>query len=240
MSASAHARPDHVSENVKTHLSMVSTVVGDKIEEHKKLTAEIEQQDATNKDTIKELQTTVEQQQKQIVALMSALTRVALDVRKPLAPVFVTPPDIVMTDFEEHKKADDAWYSPPFYSHIGGYKMCLRINANGCGDAKGTHVSVYVHLMRGEYDDQLKWPFRGDITIQVLNERRDGGHRELTLIPFDDRADDEVAGRVAGQERTTSGWGYSKFIAHNKLSTKDKEYLKNDCLKFRISNITVN
>ena len=223
---------DHVSENMKTHLFMVSTVAEEKIEEQN---ARIVQQDST----IKELQATVEQQQKQIVALMSTLTRVVQDVQKPLTPVFVTPPDMVMTDFEVHRKADNAWFSPPFYSHIGGYKMCLRVNANGCGDRKGTHVSVYVHLMRGEHDDQLKWPFRGDITIQLLNQRRDRGHREPTL-PFDDRTDNKYAGRVVGQERTTSGWGYREFIAQNELSTKDKEYLTNDCLKFRISNITVN
>ena len=195
----------HLDENVKVHLNKVSC----------------------------KLQSTTEQLQKQIVALMSALTQVALDVQKPLTPVFVTPPDMVMTDFEEHRKAADIWFSPPFYSHIGGYKMCLRVYANGCGNGKGTHVSVFVHLMRGEYDDQLKWPFRGDITIQLLNQRRDGGHRELTL-PVDDKTGDEYAGRVVGQERTTSGWGWNQFIAHNELSTEDKEYLKNDCLKFRI------
>ena len=219
---------DHVNENVKAHLAIVSTVVEEKVEEQQELKANIE-----------ELQGTVEQQQKQIVALMSALTRVAQDVQKPLTPVFVTPPDMVMTDFEEHRKADDTWYSPPFYSHIGGYKMYLRADANGYGDGEGTHVSVFVSLMRGEYDNHLKWPFRGDITIQVLNQERDEGHWERT-VPFDDRTDDEYASRVVGQERATSAWGYHEFIAQNKLSTKDKEYLKNDSLKFRISKITVN
>ena len=181
---------DHVSENVKIHLSMVSTVVGENVEEQKKLKAEVEQQTATNKDqnsTIKKLQTAVEQQQKQIVALMSALTYcVALDVQKPLTPVFISPPDMVMTDFEEQKKAGNTWFSPPFYSHIGGYKMCLRVNANGHSDGKGTHITVGFHLMQGEYDDQLKWPFCGDITIQLLNQRRDEGHWERT-VHFDDR-----------------------------------------------------
>ena len=229
---------NHVSENVKAHLSMVSKEAEAKAQE---LEDNIERQDAANKEqnsTIKELQTTVEQQQKQIVALMSALTQV-VQLLKPLTPVFVTPPDMVMTDYEEHRKAADDWFSPPFYSHIGGYRMCLNVNANGCCDCKGTHVSLYVCLMRGEYDDQLKWPFRGDITIQLLNQRRDGGHQEK-ILPFDVRAGGKAAGRVAGQERTTSGWGYREFIAQKKLSTKDMEYLKNDCLKFRISNITVN
>ena len=114
----------HLEENMKVHLNNVTHTLQLKTEQQ---------------------QRTIDQQQKQIVALMSALTRLALNVQKPLAPVFVPPPDIVMTDFEKHKKAGDLWYSPPFYSHIGGYKMCLCVDANGYGDGEATHVSVYCH-----------------------------------------------------------------------------------------------
>ena len=79
----------------------------------------------------------------------------------------VPPVDIVMDEFEEHKDDDSSWYSPPFYSCLGGYKMCLKVLANGEGKGKGTHVSVFIHLMRGEFDDDLKWPFNGKITIQL-------------------------------------------------------------------------
>ena len=199
----------HLEENVKVHLNKVSHTLLYKIE----------------------------QQQKQIVALMSALTQVALDVQKPLDPVFVPPPDIVMTDFEKHKKADDRWFSPPFYSHIGGYKMSLSVDANGSGKGKDTHVSVGIHLMQGEYDEQLKWPFPGDITIQLLNQSRDESHWEKT-VPFTDRAGDKHAGRVMGKEKAV-GLGKPQFIAHTELNIENKEYLRNDCLKFRISRIVV-
>ena len=64
------------------------------------------------KDTrIEELDSTIQEQlkriylqQKQIAALMTAL---ALNVQKPLVPVFIPPPFAVMTDFEEHKKLRD-------------------------------------------------------------------------------------------------------------------------------------
>ena len=213
----------HLEKNMKVHLIKVSHTLHCKIEQQQSI---IEQQQSNS-----------EQQQKQIVALMSALTRVALDVKKPLAPVFVPPPDTVMTDFEKHKKAGDKWFGPPFYSHIGGCKMCLCVYANGHGSSEATHVLVSINLMQGEYDDQLKWPFHGDITIQLLNQSRDEGHREKT-VHFDDRASDDVAGRVVGEERATKGWGYD-FIAHTQLNTENKDYLKNDCLKFRISKFVV-
>ena len=42
-------------------------------------------------------------------------------------------------------------------------------------------MSVFVHLMRGEYDSMLKWPFRGDITIQLVNHNNDQDHNEKTV-----------------------------------------------------------
>ena len=180
-------------------------------------------------------QSIIEQLQKHIVALNSALAQVALDVQKPLAPVFIPPPDIVMTDFEKHKEDNDSWYGPPFYPHIGGYKMCLCVYANNYASP---HVSMFCYLNRGEYDDQLKWPFRGDITIQLLNQSRDEGHWEMT-VSFNHRAGNDIAGRVVGKERATSAWGRRKFIPHTELNTENKEYLKNDCLKFQISSVVV-
>ena len=214
---------DHVNNSVKVHLLLVSRTVEEKNEK-------IEAQD----ERIEKLQSTVKKQHKQIVALMSALSQLAQDVRKPLAPVltFIPPPDMVMVDFEKYKTTGNTWFSPPFYSHIGGYKMCLRVNA----PSKGTRISVYVHMMRREHDDQLKWPFRGEIIIQLLNQERDEGHLERTLS-FDDRTEDRSSGRVVGRERG-SGWGYQQFTrTDHELFTN---FCKNDRIIFRISEATVN
>ena len=56
----------------------------------------------------------------------------------------VPPVDIIMDDFGTHKKSNDKWYSPPFYTHLGGYRMCLSAYANGSGGGKGTHTCVCV------------------------------------------------------------------------------------------------
>ena len=69
-----------------------------------------------------------------------------------------------------------------------GYKMCLNVSANGDDDSKGTHVSsvsVFIHLMHGEFDDNLKWPFWGKITLQLLNQIEDTGHR-TEILDFND------------------------------------------------------
>ena len=113
---------------------------------------------------VPELEKTVQQQGDFISALMVKL-QLGIEVAK------VPPVDILLDNFEDHKKKDDAWWSPPFYSHIGGYRMCLKVDANGFGSGKGTHVSVGVYLMRGEFDDHLKWPFNGMVTVQLKRER---------------------------------------------------------------------
>ena len=213
----------HLEENVRVHLNKVSRA----------LQRRTQQQQSINEQQ----QSVIEQQQRQIVALMSALTRVALDVRKPIFPVFVPPPDMVMTDFERRKKTSDWWYSPPFYSHIGGYKMCLRVYANGHGDGERTHLSVFVHLMRGEYDDRLKWPFRGYITIQLLNQNREEENCEM-ILAFEEGDDDMYAGRVEGKE-IGPGLGYDHFIANTKLNTEKRRFIKDDCLRVRISQVTL-
>ena len=115
--------------------------------------------------------------------------------------------------------------------------MCIGVYANGRGRGAGTHVTVSVHLMRGEYDDWLVWPFRGDITIQVMNQNSDQDHVEMT-VPFNNSAS-EFSQRVMARERAQKGWGYQQFISHLKLQSTTTQYLKNDCLKFRVTKIVV-
>ncbi len=63
-------------------------------------------------------------------------------------------------------------YSAPFYTSRHGYKICLRLYMNGDGGGKGTHLSFFVTLMRGEYDALLPWPFRQAITLTLVDQNR--------------------------------------------------------------------
>ena len=54
--------------------------------------------------------------------------------------------------------------------------MCLNVYANGFGDGKGRHVSVFTCLTKGENDDNLKWPFRGTITVTLLDQLQSNNH----------------------------------------------------------------
>ena len=119
--------------------------------------------------------------------------------------------------------------------------MCLKVVANGDASGAGTHVSVFVCLMRGEHDDQLKWPFRGDIMIQLVNQMSDLKHSEMTIQYSSAAIADGAAARVTSGERATKSWGIPKFISHDAVesTTRTTQYLHNDCLKWRVTKIVV-
>jgi len=149
------------------------------------------------------------------------------------------PIEVTMTDFEQHKIDSDQWCSPPFYTHPQGYKMCLRLDANG--DGEGTHTSVFVTLMRGEFNDLLKWPFRGCTTVAMLNQLESNNHTEKP-IRYTETTESEYTSRVMEGDRAPLGWGYPTFIAHTELNynpTKNCQHLKYDCLRFRIVKVAL-
>ena len=146
--------------------------------------------------------------------------------------------DSILIKFNEFSKfitLNDNWLSSGFYTSIGGYKLCLNVYANGRGDGEGTHVSCFVILMPGEYDDTLEWPFQGEVTVELLNQLEDKNHQK-GLILFNEQTKDECKNRKL--EENSQGWGKLQFIPHTDLglnSSTNTQYLMNDTLYFRVS-----
>ena len=40
-------------------------------------------------------------------------------------------------------------------------------------EGEGTHISVYINIMPGEYDDALEWPLRADFFVYLMNQLED-------------------------------------------------------------------
>lgn len=76
-----------------------------------------------------------------------------------------------MTMFSHFKSSDKIWYSSPFFVQ-NGYQMCLAVHPNGDQEGKGTHISVYIHLMAGPNDDSRNWPllFNDIVTVSLVNQ----------------------------------------------------------------------
>ena len=63
-----------------------------------------------------------------------------------------------------------SFFSPCFYTSRYGYKMCARIYLNGDSVGRGTHISVFFVVLRGEYDAILRWPFRQKVTFMLFDQ----------------------------------------------------------------------
>jgi hypothetical protein len=64
---------------------------------------------------------------------------------------------------------------------------------------------MFVSLKKGPFDDQLKWPFRGQITLQIVNQAGDHSHVEEVI-------DESIAGRV--RDVSSIGQGHVTFLPH--------------------------
>ena len=153
-----------------------------------------------------------------------------LDTR--IVPAPVPPFYFSFANYDHYRKVDYKWRSPSFYSHPGGYKLSCYVHTNGSGDAKGTHFSLYVVIMRGEYDDQLKWPFNGVVTIDIFN----WGTKEwdyTETIPLDDSVPINTRGRAV-DSLFGGNWGYMGWVLSAELV---KKYLQRDVVRFKIKKV---
>ena len=99
--------------------------------------------------------------------------------------------------------------------------MALRVDANGDGAGKGTHVSVYAAILEKEHDAGLKWPFVGKVTVALLNQFRDMNHHSLVIL-FN----------ATDNRNVGDALGFATYIPHSTLS---HQYLQDDALYFRVS-----
>jgi len=108
-------------------------------------------------------------------------------------------------------------YSDAFYSHRNGYKMCLCVYPNGVRDSEGTHLSVYFCLMRGEFDDILSWPFKHDVTFELINQHTTQAYVEYTVKYEIDEEFTEVYQKPIN-DTNDEGYGCINFVSLNELS----------------------
>ena len=92
-------------------------------------------------------------------------------------------------------------------------------------------------MLKGEYDDQLQWPFNANITVQLLNWSGDNSHEEKTIPHHTARL--EYRNRVTEGETAPGGRGYGQFISHSVLEsvTNDTRYINDDSVCFIIVNV---
>ena len=151
-----------------------------------------------------------------------------------------------ITRFSDRIRLQEEYWSPPFYTSARGYRMCLNVCPAGNGTGKGTHVSMFGNLMKGDYDDELNWPFTADMVVDILNWRGDNNHHRV-VCEFNDSVDDEddeddARARVYDDNKVASGNGYAKAIEISSLmssSSSNPQYLSEDCMCIRVHDVVI-
>ena len=181
---------------------------------------EMQQQLQDRDKQIKEVQDQLQQKTKQIERVCDPETEsLERRVREPCPPF-----EFTMTEFSKHKANNTEWRSPPFYSHRGGYKLCLAVYANGHDGHTGRYLNSFFFTMQGEYDGALTWPRRLDTTVELFNQSTGKWVVMPSIFNNSERKKPTSPCEMANRRY---------FIHHIGLAP----YVKNDCLQFRIASV---
>ena len=73
--------------------------------------------------------------------------------------------------------------------------------------------------MRGDYDNNLQWPFEGGIVVELLNWRENNNHYRGNTIDLNRHNDPDcsITSHVTDGEYAPNLWGIICFISHSSL-----------------------
>ena len=119
-----------------------------------------------------------------------------------------------------------SFYSPCFFTSRYGYKMCARIYLNGDGMGRGTHISVFFVVMRGQYDALLRWPFRQKVTFMLMDQ----DNVEHVIDAF--RPDPSSSSFQRPRRETNVASGCPMFCSLNELN--NHAYVRDDTMFLKL------
>nr|XP_009936577.1 PREDICTED: TNF receptor-associated factor 4 [Opisthocomus hoazin] len=128
--------------------------------------------------------------------------------------------------------------SPPFYPHKYGYKLQVSAFLNGNGSGESSHLSVYIRVLPGEYDNLLEWPFSYRVTFSLLDQSDPSlskpQHITETFHPDPNWKNFQKPGASRSSlDESTLGFGYPKFISHEDI--KKRNYVRDNAIFIKAS-----
>ena len=125
-----------------------------------------------------------------------------------------------------------SYYSSPFYTSRDGYKLCLRVYPNGDGTGRNTHLSVFLVVMKGEYDALLTWPFLRKVTISLLDQSSNARDRENFSDSF--RPDPNSSSFQRPRSEMNIPSGLPLFIPLAKLLSEENGFIRDNCIFLKV------
>lgn len=121
--------------------------------------------------------------------------------------------------------------SAPFYTGEYGYKVRIHLYPNGFSSGKDTHLSLFIILMKGEYDSITPWPFRQKVTFRLIDQQENLNDRVNIVNSLSGFRGNEGWNARPLTEKSI-GRGFSTFLAHTKLM--ERRYIVDDTVFIRV------
>jgi TNF receptor-associated factor 4 len=249
-----HRMKDIIAENklLQQELSVIKNTVGVIKEAHKKEIEDLnhshENDQHKAKEEINKLRGQIDEMkrtcqkkndskrmQADVMRRLVALEEECASLRTHTVPLPLPPFYALMRNVDHYLEGEYIYNSDPFYSHPGGYKMNIVAYPNGSVQSRATRLSVGITILRGEFDDQLKWPFNGEVMIQAYNRTQRRWSAELTMV---------LNKRVCGLEvikKRVDSLSYAHYTDEFLLCSKlEADYLHGtNMIRFRVTNVKI-
>ena len=108
-----------------------------------------------------------------------------------------------------------------------GYKFKLLLYPNGYAEGNNTHLSIFLVMMKGEYDAMLTWPFHKKVTMTLIDQQEKAKDRENIAMSF---IDPKTFGRPVNDENNTLD--YRQFVSHEVL--QERRYIVDDTIFIQV------
>lgn len=108
--------------------------------------------------------------------------------------------------------------------------MCIRLHFDGNDIGKSTHLSAYLIMMRGDYDEMLSWPFNFQITFGLYDQ---GNHKDHIIESF--LPDPASASFQRPQGDMNIPCGIPKFVPLNELYQPNSPYISEGTIYIKVT-----
>lgn len=192
-----------------------------------------------------EIATIKESHNREIMEMKQELADVKIEMQKNyeekfavlqshMSPLTVPPLYFTMVNVNFYQKHGYSYFSEPFYSHPGGYKLYVKVSFLDSNDSWS--MALHLFILRGEFDDQLQWPFDGEITIQLYNRTKGDWSREYYIALNEKECGVDVVKRRVNQ-LASMGWGNPNFLPCSEVKADFQK--EANAIRFRITKVKV-
>jgi len=121
-------------------------------------------------------------------------------------------------------------YSPVFYTSPDGYRLQCRLYINGDGMGKGSHLSLYIMIIKGPFDAILKWPFPFRVTFCLVDQTGSGNDIKEAF-----RSNPQSSSFKRPVTEQNVATGCPRFISHESLNRRKLSYINEDTMFIKVA-----